>query len=826
MREKLTDYWHSNYRYILSVVIVFAIAISLPSFSLFEDRHAGMLQSHLLLELFALIVAILIAVISWHDQQFDRGMAQSGILLAGFTVVAAMDVSHALSYQGMPKLLVENTTHRAIVFWLAGRTMVAFTLYLMLFMQRTTWSRTAWLGIGTGISVMMFWIGTYHLDLIPNTFVPGIGVTTFKRNYEYALFTADILLCLLFIMRASSANRTQYHAFATSCLVMALGELVFSNYTAPSDFLNIFGHVFKIISYAFLYRSIFITAIRLPYKQVRDSEERFRSLTELSTDWYWEQDENFRFTMISQSVGRLQTGDFIGNARWELPLEGVSAEQWAEHRKLLDAHKPYTNFNYKVRGNQGELRSVLVSGFPFFNEQGKFQGYRGTGTDVTEREASEQRIEQLAYHDTLTGLPNRLLIQDRFEQAIAYASRTQKRTALLFLDLDHFKNTNDALGHHIGDMLLKEVTARLQGCIRETDTLSRQGGDEFLLVVPDLAQSDDIIPMLSKIMELFRQPFSISGHEILTTVSIGIAMFPDDGEDFDSLRQKADMAMYQAKAAGRNTYRYYDISMNKDVVEHLFIQNGLRLALERNEFLLHYQPQIDLASNRIIGVEALLRWQHPEQGMIPPGRFIHVAEESGLIVPIGERILHEACRQAMKWQQAGLPPIYMAVNLSAIQFRREGIVGTVRNSLALTGLKPEWLELELTESIMLHNAEHTLSTLNDLKQLGVKLSIDDFGTGYSSLAYLKRFDIDKLKIDQTFVRDLATDPEDEAIVRAIIQMAKSLNLKTIAEGVETEDMLNRLIQFECDEVQGYLFARPMPAEAAEAFMRNWQTANK
>ncbi|OIQ93965.1 cyclic di-GMP phosphodiesterase Gmr [mine drainage metagenome] len=437
---------------------------------------------------------------------------------------------------------------------------------------------------------------------------------------------------------------------------------------------------------------------------------------------------------------------------------------------------------------------------------------------VLGRRAAEDQIELLAYHDALTGLPNRRLVQDRFVQATAYADRAGTKVALLFLDLDNFKTINDSLGHQVGDALLKEVAARLAECVRDTDTISRQGGDEFLIVLPDLPDADATAPALVKIRERLQEPVEAEGQELATSASIGVALYPDDGEDFDTLLKKADTAMYRAKDAGRNTYRFFDEQMNVEAVLHLTMRNGLRRALDRGELVLHYQPQVELTGGTVVGVEALIRWQHPELGMVPPARFIPIAEESGLIVPIGEWVMREACRQAVAWKKAGLPNLTMAVNLSAVQFKRGDVLQTVVSALEETGFDPHHLELEMTESILIRNTESVLAAVGQLKLLGVTLSIDDFGTGYSSLSYLKRFAVDKLKIDQSFIRDLATDPDDAAIVRAIIQMAGSLGLKTLAEGVEDAATLAQLAGFGCDEVQGFLYARPMPAEELPAFL--------
>jgi diguanylate cyclase (GGDEF)-like protein/PAS domain S-box-containing protein len=819
----LIAYWRQHSRHFLPAVLVFALAMALPPFSLFADRAAAMLELHLLLELFAVIVAILIAVVSWHDLKNNRN-PESGILLAGFSAVAVLDLVHALTYDGMPKLVLDSSTPRAIFFWLGGRTLVLLTLLLVVLRVRVVLSRYAWLAMAVLISGALFWLGTWGLDLVPVTFVPGSGVTTFKRNYEYGLFLGYVALSLLFVLRAVPDNQHRHFAFASSCLVMAMGEIVFSNYKAPSDFLNIFGHVFKILSYAYLYENVFVAAIRLPYEQLQQSEARFRALTELSADWYWEQDQDFRFTKFSESPAAERLKGMLGHTRWDgVPVLGVTEAQWRAHRELLQRHEPFRDFIYQIETQPGQRRVYSASGTPVFDEQGRFTGYRGVGSDITERLAAEKQIEFLSFHDSLTGLPNHLLLQDRFTQVRDYAARSGTKVALLHLDLDNFKSINDSLGHEAGDALLRQVAQRLSGCVSEGCTISRQGGDEFSILVPGLLHADDASALATRIMEQLQLPFMIRGQEISTSASMGVAIFPDDGGELETLRKKADVAMYQAKEMGRNTYRFFDATMNVEAAEHLRLRNGLRRALETQAFELHYQPQIDLNTGAVVGVEALLRWHHPELGPVSPVRFIPVAEDSGLIVPIGAWVLSQACRQAMAWQRAGLPALTVAVNLSAVQFKRGDVEQSVLRALEESGLSPTRLELELTESILIQNAEAVLASVQRLKQQGVTLSIDDFGTGYSSLSYLKRFDIDKLKIDQSFVRDLGTDPDDAAIVRAVIQMAHSLSLKTIAEGVETAEMAACLRDFGCDEAQGYHFARPMPAKELEIFLRQAAT---
>ncbi len=446
-----------------------------------------------------------------------------------------------------------------------------------------------------------------------------------------------------------------------------------------------------------------------------------------------------------------------------------------------------------------------------------------TAQDVTERRAAQDRVEFLAYHDALTGLPNRILVRERFDLARTIAERQRNKVALIYLDLDNFKFVNDTLGHVVGDKLLQAVAMRLRDCLRESDILGRQGGDEFLVALCNVQDPDEVVNVLEKIQQQLSNTFVIDGNELSTSLSIGVAVYPDDGDNYDVLLKNADTAMYQSKAAGRNTWHFYTEQMNRHSVEHLHIRNSLRKALERNEFMLFYQPQIDMATGAIIGAEALIRWQHPDLGLIPPNRFIPVAEESGTMLEIGNWVMLEACRQARAWQQDGLGDLVVAVNLSAVQFKQGDLEGNVLRALEASGLAPCWLELELTESILIQNSEINLDRVRALKNLGVKLSIDDFGTGYSSLAYLKRFAVDKLKIDQSFVRDMMDDPNDAVIVRTIIQMAVNLNLQTVAEGVENVEQMRMLRDFHCDQAQGYFFARPMPAAEFPGFVRQHMT---
>jgi diguanylate cyclase (GGDEF)-like protein len=441
--------------------------------------------------------------------------------------------------------------------------------------------------------------------------------------------------------------------------------------------------------------------------------------------------------------------------------------------------------------------------------------------DITERKRAEQQVQHLAYSDTLTGLPNRALLMHQLRDALARCERDGTQLAVLFLDLDRFKPINDTMGHAVGDELLKAVAQRLRNAVRRSDTVSRLGGDEFVVVLGGIRGHREATRAAQEILDRIAEPFVCDQHEIFSSMSIGIAIYPADGRDAGTLLKSADMAMYVAKQRGRGNYQFYSHQMNQAAQERLELENSLRRALKQQEFSLWYQPQVNLDDGRVTGVEALIRWHHPELGIVPPGLFIPACEEIGLILPLGEWVMRSACRQAKAWTRAGHPPIRMAVNLSLVQFRQSDLAQRVRTIVEETAVDPACIELELTESMIMEDAEATVRTLRELKAMGLRLAIDDFGTGYSSLSYLSSFPIDRIKIAQRFVTDVAGDPRSAAIVETIIAIARSLGIEVIAEGVETARQLEFLRSRGCVELQGYYFSRPVPGDALTARLAEW-----
>ena len=552
---------------------------------------------------------------------------------------------------------------------------------------------------------------------------------------------------------------------------------------------------------------------------LRQAEEKYRAMFQDAVVGMFQSTPDGRYSNVNPAMAHMLGYDspeeLIASVTDIAHQVYVDSKSREELTRLLSERGMVKNFECAVYRKDGS-KMWFSANVRAVSENGVLVGYEGTNEDITARKVAEEQVQFLAYYDALTGLPNRTLLQDRVTKALAAARRQGHQVALLFLDLDGFKIINDSLGHPVGDLFLQEFAERLKTWAREQDTVARVGGDEFLIVLSGIRDASDAAATAERLISAMTAEFLVEGHSLHVSCSIGVSMFPKHGTDCETLIKNADAAMYGAKDSGRNSYRFFDEEMNAQVMERLTLARGLRSVLEKEQLFLVYQPQMEIATGRVTGLEALLRWQHPELGLVPPDKFIRIAENSGLIVPIGEWVLRTACRQARKWQDDRLPPVSVSVNVSAVQFRQQGFCDLVRKVLREACLAPQYLELELTESLLLANAEVTLSVVEELKSIGVTLAIDDFGTGYSSFSYLKQFRVSKLKIDRSFIKDIATNPDDSAITAAIISMSKSLRLKVIAEGVENEAQMSFLRQHRCDEIQGYYFSRPLAvADVAE-----------
>ncbi|MDB5989367.1 MAG: hypothetical protein JWQ10_770 [Herbaspirillum sp.] len=566
-----------------------------------------------------------------------------------------------------------------------------------------------------------------------------------------------------------------------------------------------------------------VTARRKIELELRESEMRFRSLTNLSSDWYWEQDTQFRYTRMESRHQNLDStqASFLGKRPWESDLEIQADGGWAGHRAILAANLPFRDVvMHRLLVNEKPYY-ISVSGAPIFDENGEAIGYRGVSREITDQRIAEQRIRHLATHDSLTDLPNRMMFSQMLAAALALGQRCNHQFAVLFLDLDRFKFINDSLGHEAGDKLLQEIAVRLKAAIGSGDTIARMGGDEFVVLVREVGEIEQVSNVARRLLAAAAESFVLVDQECNVTASIGIAMYPMHGADEQTLMKHADIAMYLAKDQGKNDFKFYAHEIVASSHERLALESNLRHALAQKEFSVYYQPKLDLRSGKINGVEALLRWENQTLGRIPPDEFIPIAEEIGLIVPIGKWVLQTACAQNVAWQRQGFEPLCMAVNLSVRQFSDENLLRDIAAVLAETGMDPTLLELEITEGMVIHNPDRVLLLLLAIKEMGVRLAMDDFGTGYSSLGQLNNFPLDTLKVDRSFINDIPANAGAMAITQATIAMGKALKLTVVAEGVETAAQADFLRQHGCDEMQGHHFSTALSPEAVTLLLQHY-----
>ena len=809
----------------LTLLLIFGHA--LPAAKFFSSA-VNYLPLHTVLEFVAMAVSAMVFALAWNLRGYPEN-SQRMILGAGFLAVCLIDVAHTLSYAGMPDLITPSSPEKAINFWLAGRYTAAAVLLAVALLPIARWSSASCHGAvaaAVGLAAGVWWVGIEHAEWLPRTFIAGRGLTTFKIGAEYALTALYGVAAILLFLRGRRLRSGELQWLAAAAWVQGLAEMFFTLYADVTDVFNLLGHVYKAIAYIMVYRAIFAAGVQAPYRDLLESEARFRDLTEMSADFYWESDAEHRLSQRTETKRETEEGVFreassIGKRRWEVLSLLPDDAGWQKHRAMLEAHLPFRDFEILRPRINGAKHYISVSGNPVFNAAGEFTGYRGVGADITERKKAEARINELAFFDQLTGLPNRALLMDRLRQTMTNSSRNSKFGALLFIDLDNFKALNDTLGHDIGDQLLRQVAQRLTACVRAGDTVARLGGDEFVVILPSLSLSEvdaanQTEGVGEKILAALNQTYQLQGIAYRNTPSIGATLFQGDLGSIDDLLKQADLAMYKAKDAGRNALRFFDPDMELVVMKRAALESDLRAALQEKQFLLHFQAQI--AGGRLTGAEVLVRWLHPQRGLVPPGEFIPLAEETGLILPLGRWVMETACRQLSAWAaRPDMAYLTVAVNVSAHQFRQPDFVDQVLAILKDTGANPRLLKLELTESLLVSSLEEIIDKMFALKTKGVGFSLDDFGTGYSSLAYLKRLPLDQLKIDQSFVNDVLSDANDAAIAKTIIALGQSLGLGVIAEGVETKAQRDFLASNGCLAYQGYFFSRPLPIEGFEEF---------
>ena len=799
-------------------VCIWVFQMPLPQFV--PDDH--MLTFHTVVEMFAVVVAILVFAVGYHV--LDEQRATGSLLLAcAFLAVGLLDFLHLMSYPAMPDFITPNTPQQTLIFWLTARFLAAVGILLYVAFPadgaRRPLSRHSMLMVSLALVAGVFVVGTWFEQWVPPLFLPGEGLTNTKIALEWLVVLLHVLTLVIMALRPELRRRPGAALLAGALVVIIGSELMFTLYRDLGDSVFVLGHVYKVIAYTLIYCGMFLESVRQPVQRLNASrraiearERRYHQLVETASDGVVVADADGTMRLVNSNLQRL----------FGYPQEALVGQ--SVNMLIPDAFGP--NSMVPVYGGKSNGRRV--------GEGGMFEGRRRDGSrfpvevslssfrdedgehvtafvrDVTERVRDEARIRHQALHDDLTGLPNRWLFRDRLGRALARAQEQDRMVALLLLDLDNFKLVNDSLGHQRGDELLREVARRLVDLVRPGDTVARLGGDEFVVLFPDVEDQASVALAAERVLDALAIPVQVDeGHQVSSHASAGIAMYPRDANDEDTLLRFADMAMYQAKQNGRNTYAFFSQGLAWRVSETQVMQDRLKQALAENAFRLDYQPQVSGETGEIVGLEALLRWTDAELGEVSPARFVPEAEASGLIIALGDWAMRDACRQIQAWNRAGTP-VPVSLNLSAVQFRQPDLVDKLRAALAEFGAPGHLLEVEITETVAMDDVSLARTQLRGMQELGITVSLDDFGTGYSSLAYLGALPIAKLKIDRSFVQDIGRNADVETILRAIINLGRSLGLDLVAEGVETDDQLQFLRSLGCTVYQGWLYSPALP----------------
>lgn len=824
--------WHPTI-WLLSLLTAIFILVWLVPFSHPLQKISHYLPFHTVVETLAVVVAALIFAVGWHTFILSRAI-NVVIIACAFLAVAMLDFGHFMSYQGMPDFVTHSSSGKSINFWLAARFIAAMALLVSILISWKPFnsSRTCYFvsAFCIGYTALAYALILFFPAALPQTFIEGIGLTPFKVAAEYVIVLmhiASAVLLLLYMGTRWTDNAFTRNLFIALC-IMALSELCFTLYANVTDIFNLLGHLYKVLAYFFLYRAIVLVSVKIPINKMNQSQNLLaleKELAQITLNSIGDAviTTNYDGTILFVNpIAEKLTGWTLSKAKG-LPLEEVFNVVSQVTRRPIGnlaycAVRNYTNtendFNHQPILISKDLReySVEYSVSPIRNNENFILGCVLLFHNITEKNQLMEQIAWQAGHDTLTKLPNRTLLSDRISQAIAHALRQEQLLLICFMDLDGFKAVNDQHGHEMGDKLLIEVAHRLTNVVRSDDTVSRLGGDEFVLLLSELRSADEADILMSRILEEMSRPFLIDQITLKISSSVGATIFPFDSSDTDTLLRHADQAMYQAKQSGRNRFHLFDSSMDHQVQEHHQQVARIEQALAKNELCLFYQPKVNLKTSRIVGMEALLRWQHPEKGLLGPLEFLHFAEESNLIVDIGNWVLNEALSQIAKWHEAGHDWV-VSVNIAARQLQRHDFVSNVQAILAQhPDAQAKKLELEILESTALKDMNHVRSIILACQAMGITVSLDDFGSGYSSLAYLRHLPVNNLKIDQSFVRDMLDDEEDCALVEGILHMARVFKRNVIAEGMETAAHGALLLNLGCNIAQGNGIAHPMPAE--------------
>lgn len=778
---------------------------------------ATFVMLHTAVEIFAVVVSMLIFVTGYRAILSAR---KGAVVLLGvaFLGVGLLDFLHAMSDAGMPEAESTNSPQESVLFWLTARALAAGAL--LLYAMLPTLHDVSTLRRRLALTLMLVTVaavgsvGLLWPDRIPAFFVQGQGLTPRKITLEWLIIAVHAITLGVLWLRRSVLAHECLTALAFSVALSAVSELFFTMLgIADQEAANGMGHIYKAAAYLYLFQATFNEALRRPLERMEVQHQREKLILNAAPDGVLWVDSDGQILMANPAMENL-TGypphELVGQNVSILLPEHLRADHADVMRSYFTAPKPRAMglLDLKLLRRDGSLQPVDISLGHW--EDGGTRHAIAYIRNLSERKAFEESLRYQATHDELTGLPNRWLFNLQLKQALVRNARSGQRVAVIFLDLDGFKNVNDSFGHASGDALLVQVTGRMRSVMRDNDLLARLGGDEFAILLTDLRDADEAASVATKLQSTLQAVYQLQGQHVYSGASLGLAFYPDDAKDSENLLRYADMAMYQAKAAGRGTYCLYSREMDQRVHEDMHIHTSLKEAMAQGTLQLHYQPQVDVATGTIVGAEALLRWFDPVLGQLSPARFIPVAESTGLILPLSDWVLETACTQIARWAQAGTP-LRVAVNVSAQQFRQLDLPLKVKAALARTGAQAQWLDIEITESVAMAQPEQAREQLAALVGLGCRVALDDFGTGYSSLSYLKALPVHKLKIDKSFMDGVGTLSNDASITRAIIALAHSLGMTVIAEGVETDAQLAFLRQHGCETYQGWLFAKAMPA---------------